>query len=211
MQKKMSFRVCLAPNWAQLLPVLIAVWATLTCLHAGAAEKKSVKHKAIPQESIPSRPAPVSTPPAELTPMPDKLNVIATAFGQTGVRRCLGRIQQVTDFLTVGGKAGAFTFTPLTQQDNSLLSASMEVATPGALSYASASFHPRKNECGAVYEAVTYWQSGCGEVASGPYSQLRQVGALQSQIRVLEGGPAMRVFLMPAGTGCVAIKKEVMY
>ena len=28
---------------------------------------------------------------------------------------------------------------------------------------------------------------------------------------VIDGGPTMRIFLMPAGPGCIQIKKEVMF
>lgn len=140
-----------------------------------------------------------------------ELNSAASAYGKVGVRRCLKSIVQVTDFLTAGSKSGLFLFSPPDQPDNRMLSTSMEIASGNGISYASASFSPRDNDCGAVYEAVTYWQDSCDIVATRVYTTLRQSGVVQTHVRVLDGGPAMRVFLMPAGTGCIAIKKEVLY
>ncbi len=140
-----------------------------------------------------------------------EMNGAVAAYGKVGVRRCLHRIGQVTDFLATGGKAGMFLFSPPEESDNRMLSTSMEISSSNALSYASASFHPRENDCAGVYEAVTYWQDSCDTVAAKAYTTLRQTGVVQTHVRVLDGGPAMRVFLMPAGAGCVAIKKEVLY
>ena len=65
--------------------------------------------------------------------------------------------------------------------------------------------------CGATYDVVTYWQNTCADVATRAYAQLPQAGMLQNQIRVLDGGGQMRIFLMPAGAGCISIKKEVIF
>lgn len=140
-----------------------------------------------------------------------EINAAVVAYGKVGVRRCLRRIGQVTDFLTAGSKSGIFLFSPPEEPDNRMLSTSMEIESNKVLSYASTSYHPRDNDCAGVYEAITYWQDSCQTVATKAYSNLRQTGVIQTQVIVLDGGPAMRVFLMPAGVGCVAIKKEVIY
>jgi hypothetical protein len=60
-------------------------------------------------------------------------------------------------------------------------------------------------------DAVTYWKESCAEVSAKVLKDLRPISSLGSKISMLDGGPAMRMFLMPAGSGCVQIKKEVMY
>lgn len=145
-------------------------------------------------------------------PSAEKPDVITETFRQAGVKRCLGRIQQVTSFLNGGNKANeGFLFMPPAQQDNSFLSVSMEIATPNQFSYVSTNFHPRDNECAGEYETVTYWKSSCKALAAKTYAKLPKKGNLKSKIVMLDGGPNMRVFLMPTGAGCVAIKKEVIY
>lgn len=77
--------------------------------------------------------------------------------------------------------------------------------------YVSAHFAPNQaNGCGAAYDAVAYWPQKCEAVAGKRFATLKKVGQLKKDIAILDGGPALKVFLMPAGTGCVSIKKEVV-
>lgn len=87
----------------------------------------------------------------------------------------------------------------------------MEVATEQGSAYVSATFAPNQaNGCGAAYDAVVYWPLACDALASKQFSSLKKIGMLKKAITVLDGGVATKVFLMPAGTGCVAIKKEIV-
>lgn len=165
-------------------------------------------------------PPPAATPVAETvakpTPAPVEntgpLNAVAQAAQKNGVVNCLGRINQVSNFLVAGSQTSGAALLVSPQIPNErLASIAFEIKSPQVLSYASADFAPLASTCGATYEAITHWQNSCKEVAKKGYAQLKIIRAIQSNILVLEGGPQLRVFLMPAGTGCVAIKKEVVY
>lgn len=162
-------------------------------------------------------PPPAATPvAAKPTPAPVEntgpLNAVAQAAQKGGVVNCLGRINQVSNFLVAGSQTSGASLTVSPQIPNERMATiSFEIKSPQVLSYASADFAPLASTCGATYEAVTHWQNSCKDVAKKGYAQLKFIGAIQSNILVLEGGPQLRVFLMPAGTGCVAIKKEVVY
>lgn len=141
-------------------------------------------------------------------------NSITQAAMKAGVQACAPRINQVTNFVGAGTQVGAFLFAPPAQPDQRLLSLSMELVGKdknAVNAYASASFAPgQANGCGAVYEAIIYWPQKCGVVASKHFGDMTKGRALQKNITVLEGKTPARVFLMPAGNGCVSIKKEVV-
>jgi len=164
-----------------------------------------------------SAPTPAATQaaktPAPVAPAPTgPLNAVAQAAQKAGISDCLGRINQVSNFLTAGSQQSGASLSVSPQAPNEhTASIAFEIKSPQVLSYASADFAPLANGCGGTYEAVTHWQNSCKDVASKGYAQLKFIGVIQSSILVLEGGPQLRVFLMPAGTGCVAIKKEVVY
>lgn len=155
--------------------------------------------------------------PAEKLPAPiventGPLNAVAQAAQKAGVVNCLGRINQVSNFLVAGAQQSGASLSVSPQLPNEhMASIAFEIKTPQVLSYANADFAPLATSCGGSYEAITHWQNSCKDVASKGYAQLKFIGVIQSNILVLEGGPQLRVFLMPAGTGCVAIKKEVIY
>ena len=52
------------------------------------------------------------------------------------------------------------------------------------------------------------WQYPMGQ---GTPKVLEAMGVLQQHIRVFYNSPANRVMLIPAGTGCVVIKKEIVH
>lgn len=173
-----------------------------------AKEFKSPFNEAIPTPVV-ATPAVVKKAPVENT---GPLNSVAQAAQKAGVVDCLGRINQVSNFLVAGAQeSGASLMIPAQAPNERVASMAFEIKSPQVLSYASADFAPLSTGCGGTYEAVTHWQNNCKDVATKGYAQLKFIGVIQSSILVLEGGAQLRVFLMPAGTGCVAIKKEVVY
>lgn len=127
---------------------------------------------------------------------------------------CGERIKQVSNFLVSGSsKSAAFLFLPESETEQRLSSISLSVENRDAPeSYASASFSPSANRaCGAAYDSVTYWPQTCDTLASGIYANLKAGGKLGQHILILAAANNSRVFLMPAGSGCVAIKKELIY
>lgn len=143
---------------------------------------------------------------------PSGANAITQAAVRSGVLNCVSRINQVTNFVGAGtSTSGAVLFVPPAQPDQRLAALSMEVRNGALTSYVSANFAPNQaNGCGAVYDAVTWWPDSCDTVANRSFGTLRKIGAVQREIVVLDGGQATKVFLMPAGKGCVSIKKEVV-
>lgn len=157
--------------------------------------------------SVPNAAAQAGNP----APQQPQVNNLAKAAVQQGVLACAGRINQVSNFLGFSAEAGALLMVPPGSQDQRLLPLAMELPTPAGPAFASASFAPNQaNGCGASYEAVVYWPQACDAVAARQFGALKQIGFLKKTIAVLDGGVATKVFLMPAGGGCVSIKQEAV-
>jgi hypothetical protein len=141
------------------------------------------------------------------------LNPVAQAAKKAGVVECVDRVNQVANFLTTGDAQSGANLSVSPQGANErMVSASFEIQTPQVLSYASAEFAPLASGCGATYEAVVYWKNDCDAVASKAFAQFKRVGTIKNSILALQGSSTqLRVFLMPAGAGCVSIKKEIVY
>lgn len=174
----------------------------MSVLPAVAAEKSG------PASTAPTK----SEAQPEQRPNPSAKGVTESA-SKAGVKACADRIYRVTDFLTKGLKSGAVLFTPPSESDKRLISVSLGLETPGGkTAYASESFAPNGiNGCSNVYETVAYWEGSCLDVAKKQFPNLKKANALVNNLTMLDGGNSVKVFLMPAGTGCVAIKKEVLH
>ena len=144
-------------------------------------------------------------------PVAQTANTITQAALKNGVRTCAGRINQITNFLTAGAKGGGFVIIyPTNNPDRQMTSVSMEIPIKDNTAYASASFAPgQENYCGGMYETVVYWPQTCSEVADKQFGKFKRAGTLSKNIYIRDGG-ATKVFLMPAGTGCISIKKEMV-
>lgn len=191
---------------AMKLVLVIGAWSCMA-LSRAAADDKFVTARPPTQALV--------TP---QTPMPQQsssaVHGVTQAAVKSGVLICASRINQLANFLTAGSQGvGAFLFTAPADPDQRLVSVSMEIPAvvnvPTA--YASASFAPNQaNGCGGMYESVIYWSQHCDEVAGKNFAGLVKAGTLSKTITVLDGGVATKIFLMPAGSGCVSIKKDIV-
>jgi hypothetical protein len=140
-------------------------------------------------------------------------NQVATAMFAGGVRNCAPRVDQVANFLSKGTVASALVFLPEREQDNSMVTVSMEVQTENLPRiYASATFSPNTAiGCAAEYESVQYWPESCSAVAAKTFRGAVPSGTLGTEINILQIGPSARVFMMrTTPTSCVTIKKELL-
>ena len=162
-------------------------------------------------------PAPAQAPVPASNPVAPSVANTPYAIGaqRIGVVKCIGRINQITAFLTANtSNSGMVLNAPGSEVNQKLVSTVLEVqGQVGGPSFISASFSPGINngECSGTYDAVTYWPTACNQVATTNFSAFKPTQPLSKTVFTLDGGPLVKVFLMPAGTGCVSIKKEVLY
>lgn len=156
-----------------------------------------------------SPPAPAAVAPVAAAP--GGLNAVTAALQKAGVKRCTAQIQKVTAFLTDKARTGTTVFPMAANPDDTLVSISSEIINTNAVTYAGATFAPRADGCSAVYEQVSHWQNKCEEVHAAQYPSFKPKGVLQAQIKVYYNSAATQVMMVPAGTGCVVIKKEIVH
>lgn len=142
-----------------------------------------------------------------------QINKLTEAVIKAGISKCANRVNQFTNFLTQQSSGfGAVTFMPPSNPNAQLFSSSLEINSATLpTAYASASFAPSEAGCGGMYETVIYWPNACNDVFKAQFTGMKQIGTLSKGIPILGGNGNARVFLMAAGTGCVSIKKEVVW
>ena len=159
---------------------------------------------------------PVSAP---ISPISQQtIPVVATGVAQvavnSGVFTCGSRLDTLANFLLAGSQGvGTMLFIPPNNQNQRLISVSFEIPATASVPvvYASTSVAPgQANGCGGMYESVIYWRESCQVIANRNFGGLKIVGPLAKSITVLDGGIYTKIFLMPAGNGCVSIKKEIV-
>ncbi len=189
-------------------------WIVFPFLLAFSCAHAATKAKPAPQTAEPNAAqaaVPVTSASNSVAPVSATLGPVAKGAAQSGIRRCLPRIDQVVGFVTAGTQSGAMVFVPPVDADNRQTSVALEILGNNGLSYIDTGYAPTSVGCDAMYQSVTYWTNSCDEVARVAFPSFKKTNPLRQYIAVLDGGPSAKVFLMPAGTGCVSIKKEVLF
>ena len=138
---------------------------------------------------------------------------IAQAAHKSGVIKCANRVEQHENFFAQQNNAvGALMFIAPKDANNRLFSLSSEIVEQNESAYVSSTYAPAgKDDCSASYDMVKYWQSSCQDVANKIFPQFGNPLTLKRQITALGKDANVKIFLMPAGEGCVSIKKEIVY
>jgi len=215
-----------------MMLAICAVWSMDSMAQGSAASNKRVGAQAAPVKTPAAAGAPATngqstpaTPPAAQPAEPSNAGLgkaLGELFVRAGAVSCAPRIEQVGDFLLQGGEAGVFLFLPESAPDQRQVGLSLEIASPvggpgsnsasgSPSAYASADFSPSVDgTCGASYQAIAYWPGSCAEVAKTRFPTNKSLGVVKRSILMLELSKLGRIFLMPAGAGCVSIKRELL-
>lgn len=138
----------------------------------------------------------------------------AAAAQRAGITKCAARINQVSSFVTGSNPSNGQLLAGAQDRVNKdIVATAIEVEGSGITSLVTSSYAPGAgaSECSATYDAITYWNASCAMVATSNYGAYKLTPPLMRSVYVLDGGPTVKVFLMPAGSGCVSVKKEMVY
>ncbi len=204
---------CSWKTWLLILSVTICVSICMSFVFLQKFDK-IIKLSATTSQDInePKKPAEKtedanSSKPPPPPPANSSVNPLTQEAVKRGVLSCISRVNQVANFLTANTQSGVFIFPPKSHPDEHVFSASFELIRPdNSTIYSSASFFPNND---AVYDTVEYVTTSSEELEKTVFKNLKRIGVIKKNIVLLDGG-AVKVFLMPAGSGCVVIKKEVV-
>lgn len=130
---------------------------------------------------------------------------------QMGLRTCATRFQDAAGFLFANGDVD-FVLQPLGPNPN---------LWPTALTSAGAYEQSKQTRlttlliapagtCAGMYQQVIYWAEACPALKKRVFGSFTNDRVLRGKIMQSEAGPGLQVYLMPAGPGCVSIKKELL-
>lgn len=205
--------ICSWKSWLFILSILICIGVCVISIPVLRTNEiitlASVSSQDPNQDGEPTSDAGTASNSTPAIPQPadPSVHAVTQEAVRLGVLSCLKRINQVTTFLTANARSGVLIIPSKDQPDQHIFSTSFEILPPdNSIIYASASFFPNND---AVYDTVQYVDKGCEELEKTVFKHLKRKSVLKENIILLDSGK-VKVFLMPAGSGCVVIKKEVV-
>jgi hypothetical protein len=127
---------------------------------------------------------------------------------QMHLTNCATSVTQAMTFLFEGGQAN-FIAQPLgPDSDRWPAVFTIESVAPGG-GHTHLSTLMIAPNCSGMYEQVIYWGQPCDIVKSTIFAKFTGEHVLKRDVKVSDSGPAVELYLTPAGPGCVSVKKEL--
>ncbi len=127
---------------------------------------------------------------------------------QMHLTNCAVSVQQAMTFLFEGSHA-QFTAQPLGPDSDRWPAVFVVETVPPAGGHSHLSTLMIAPNCSGMYEQVIYWSQPCDIVKSTIFAKFTGEHVLARDVKVSDSGPAIELYLTPAGTGCVSVKKEL--
>ena len=127
---------------------------------------------------------------------------------QMHLTNCAASVQQAMTFLFEGGHAN-FTAQPLGPDSDRWPAVFVVESVPPAGGHTHLSTLMIAPNCAGMYEQVIYWSQPCDIVKSTIFAKFTGEHVLTREVKVSDSGPAIELYLTPAGAGCVSVKKEL--
>lgn len=136
---------------------------------------------------------------------------VKAALAQAGVRACAPVVMQAADFLFENGE-GDFTLQPLGPDANRwpvVLTIESAHAASGRTRLSILTLAPA-GTCSGSYEQIITWPQTCAVLKTTVFAAFASERPLFRSVRQSELSPGIQLYLMPSGTGCVSVKKELI-
>jgi hypothetical protein len=153
--------------------------------------------------------APAVAAPSTGAPKPTVAARFSVAVAKAGIKRCAPIVTRVAEFLIETGDAG-FSLKSLGRDpDTSPVLVTLESAHAGfgTTRYATIVVIP-KESCSGYYEQTIFWAKPCAKLKQENFANFPVTKPLLRNVQASAASPTVSLYLMPAGAGCVSMKKE---
>jgi hypothetical protein len=133
---------------------------------------------------------------------------VLAAMQQMHLTACAQRVQQAMSFL-FDGQPAKFVAQPLGPDSDRWPTVFVIESADPAGAHTRLSTLTIAPDCAGQYEQVIYWSEPCSAIKSSVFAKFTGEHVLLRDVRASDDGPALQLYLTPAGSGCVSVKKEL--
>jgi hypothetical protein len=183
--------------------VVTAVLAGSTAAMAQSAKHATASPPTAPMPSVAGGLSTVARSPSQQ---------LARALREIHMTTCAPLAQTAADFLFENGAAN-FTVQPLgpnADQWPTVIVIESAHADQGRTRFSTITVAPGPGGCSGLYEQVIHWTQSCPVLKATTFADFQSERLMLRDVRVSEANPGLQLYLTPAGTGCVSVKKELL-
>lgn len=137
-------------------------------------------------------------------------NIIIKQAEKAGIKKCMPSIITMSNFIIDDSNSGVSSYWNSTNPDKHIFTTAIESNISDFTMFTDMSISPVvSGDCNVVYNKIFYLPKSCVAVSKDTYDKAKYKGELNKNITYLDHN-GVDVFLMPAGAGCVVIRKELI-
>ena len=133
---------------------------------------------------------------------------VLLALQQMHLTVCAPKVQQAMNFI-FDGQPARFVAQPLGPDSDRWPTVFVIESADPAGGHTRLSTLTVSPGCAGMYEQVIYWTQPCASIKTSVFAKFNGEHVLMRDVKVSDDGPALQVYLSPAGSGCVSVKKEL--
>lgn len=126
-----------------------------------------------------------------------------------GIKTCISAVEKVSNFIADGDHGASSVWNSKVPDESAFSSVIERTYSDGAILTSMTVARTKSEHCYAEYEKVIYFTDNCMATVQKNYKDAEYKGEVNKNITSLNQG-GVDVFLMPAGTGCVVVRKEIL-
>lgn len=139
------------------------------------------------------------------------VNPVMVFAEQARSTACVGMARVVGEKIIGANASSGVSLTAVSTTGAAMFSPSLDSRDAAGPHFVSAFLAPNsRGGCDAGYDDVRYWPKSCADLAAHELAALGVLKPLGAVVSTFVMGPNQHVYLMPAGPGCVTIRKELL-
>ncbi len=136
---------------------------------------------------------------------------LAQNLSNIGAFSCAERANQIGSFLTGNTEPDIVLQTPKDNPNNRLLMSTLVVSGNKKSAISSISLAPNQvNGCGGSYHAINYSNQSCAQTILDNFKEIKFQLINKTDVQIGVVNRALWIIALPAGSGCVIFKEEVL-
>lgn len=144
--------------------------------------------------------------------VPPPTNPVAMLAGQLGASKCADVARKIGEQSVGAFPSAGVVLAPPTGAEHAAFSASVETRDGIGMHFVSAFLAPNDRAgCDGGYDDIRYWPKVCDQLVIDELRGLNGIRPLGPEIGTVVVAANQHIYLMNAGTGCVTIRKEMMF
>lgn len=138
-----------------------------------------------------------------------RITQIIGVFSKMGETNCLRQIEKTVRFFGFEQKTAGIIIPRPSGSSRGIISLVMPTEAISGTGIVSADYsHQADDACNASYELIEYHNESCGATVAARFKDLKNMASSESGFSALADPNGVYVFVLPAGTGCISVRKE---